>query len=339
MDQHGSVGNQFRTSGELVRCWQDVLKSREENPQVSGRRCDPELPVQSIQAGEQARPIERLSRLAGGVRGGPTGSRWFCLMVVWDGCSGSRPTLAWRLGSLAVPSIVVLVGVQAGPSGWAPERAAKTEDLATRRSGRNRRAGRPGDGSGSLPVSLGSDGHRLVAEPGGRPLSGPARGSRCRGAGAVPIAGGRGASPAATGGVSGPSACGEASRSLPPANRDFHMMVRDGDVASASNYLAVQGVLRAVGKRVQVYVAAEDLRAGGIASCSSDLVATFDEQILPVAARSFGLAARHRRRRPVHGPAVELADPAGQRPARRRRLRPRDRPRPASRPRSATTAT
>ena len=36
-------------------------------------------------------------------------------------------------------------------------------------------------------------------------------------------------------------------------------MVRDGDVAASSNYLAVKGVLRAVGKRVQIYVAQEDL--------------------------------------------------------------------------------
>ena len=49
---------------------------------------------------------------------------------------------------------------------------------------------------------------------------------------------------------------------LPALKRDFSLMVRDGDVASASNYLAVRGVLRAVGKRVQVYVASEDVGQG-----------------------------------------------------------------------------
>src|SRR4051812_45146352 len=34
-----------------------------------------------------------------------------------------------RLGFLAVPSIVLLVGVQAGPSGWAFERPAKIDGI------------------------------------------------------------------------------------------------------------------------------------------------------------------------------------------------------------------
>ncbi len=75
----------------------------------------------------------------------------------------------------------------------------------------------------------------------------------------------------------------------PPAERSFHMLVRDGDVASASNYLAVKGVLRAVGRRVQVYVAAED-SAGVDVALLRDLVSTFDDHILPTAARSIGLA-------------------------------------------------
>ena len=66
-------------------------------------------------------------------------------------------------------------------------------------------------------------------------------------------------------------------------------MVRDGDVASASNYMAVQGVLRAVGKRLQVYVASEDLELVE-PDLLKDLVATFDDRIFPVAAASVGLA-------------------------------------------------
>jgi hypothetical protein len=72
-------------------------------------------------------------------------------------------------------------------------------------------------------------------------------------------------------------------------SRVFHLMVRDGDVTSASNYLAVRGVLRAVGRRIQVYVAAEDVAAVDHLLLD-DLVSTFDDQILPVAARSVGLA-------------------------------------------------
>jgi hypothetical protein len=75
----------------------------------------------------------------------------------------------------------------------------------------------------------------------------------------------------------------------PPApERTFHMLVRDGDVGSVSNYLAVKGVLRAVGRRVQVYVAAEDA-AGVDGALLADLVSTFDDHIHPVAARSIGL--------------------------------------------------
>jgi len=81
----------------------------------------------------------------------------------------------------------------------------------------------------------------------------------------------------------------EPAAGLPAPKRDFSLMVRDGDVASASNYLAVRGVLRAVGKRVQVYVATEDV--GQVdPELLKDLVATFDDRIFPVAAASVGLA-------------------------------------------------
>jgi hypothetical protein len=82
----------------------------------------------------------------------------------------------------------------------------------------------------------------------------------------------------------------ELPRGLPAPSREFHMMVCDGDVAIASNYLAVGGILRAVGKRVQVYVAAEDVEEVD-PELLQDLVATFDERIFPVAARSTGLAS------------------------------------------------
>ena len=75
-----------------------------------------------------------------------------------------------------------------------------------------------------------------------------------------------------------------------PRQRDFSLMVRDGDVASASNYLAVRG------HAPRGRQAGPDLRGrrgcgpGGSRTCSKDLVATFDDRIVPVAARSVGLA-------------------------------------------------
>ena len=81
----------------------------------------------------------------------------------------------------------------------------------------------------------------------------------------------------------------EPATTSPPMRRTFHLMARDGDVASASNYLAVEGTLRAVGRRVQVYVDARDAGAVG-PEVLSDLVSTFDERVFPVAARGFGQA-------------------------------------------------
>ncbi|HEV3163156.1 MAG TPA: hypothetical protein VGZ22_03880 [Isosphaeraceae bacterium] len=77
--------------------------------------------------------------------------------------------------------------------------------------------------------------------------------------------------------------------SLPPEERRFHLMVRDGDVASASNYLSVPGRLRAVGNRVQVYVDVQDV-ASVKDDLLRDLVTTFDDQVFPTAAQWLGVA-------------------------------------------------
>lgn len=81
----------------------------------------------------------------------------------------------------------------------------------------------------------------------------------------------------------------EIARRQPAAERTFHLMVRDGDVASASNYLAVRGRLRAVGRRVQIYVDAQDLAVVG-EDVLRDLMATFDDRVFPTAATTFGHA-------------------------------------------------
>jgi len=75
----------------------------------------------------------------------------------------------------------------------------------------------------------------------------------------------------------------------PPSERTFHLLVRDGDAASASNYVPVVGVLRAVGDRVQVYVDAQDLDRVG-EPVLGDVVATFDNHVFPVASKTMGHA-------------------------------------------------
>jgi len=75
----------------------------------------------------------------------------------------------------------------------------------------------------------------------------------------------------------------------PPGERTFRLMVRDGDAADPSNYLAIAGRLRALGRRVQVYVDPSDLAAVDAATLR-DLVTTFDDRIFPAAASRFGPA-------------------------------------------------
>jgi hypothetical protein len=86
-----------------------------------------------------------------------------------------------------------------------------------------------------------------------------------------------------------PGALPKVGHHRPAGERTFHIMVRHGDVASASNYLAVRGQLRAVGERVQVYVDAQDLTRVGPAVLR-DVVDTFDGRVFPIAAANFGYA-------------------------------------------------
>ncbi len=76
---------------------------------------------------------------------------------------------------------------------------------------------------------------------------------------------------------------------LPPDERVFHVMVRDGDPGSPSNYVAVRSVLKGVGHEVQVYVAIEDADKVG-RGLLDDTIATFDDRIHPAACNLFGSA-------------------------------------------------
>ncbi len=78
-------------------------------------------------------------------------------------------------------------------------------------------------------------------------------------------------------------------RTDPPRERVFHMLVRDGDVYSSSNYVTVPAVLRGVGRRIQVYVAREDKDAV-TAVAVGDIVSAFDDRIFPVISSRFGPA-------------------------------------------------
>ena len=67
------------------------------------------------------------------------------------------------------------------------------------------------------------------------------------------------------------------------------MMVRDGDAGISSNYTAIRGVLKGVGREVQIYVAPEDIDnvSSGLIQ---DLIVTFDDRIYPLMARQMGTA-------------------------------------------------
>ena len=223
---------------------------------------------------------------SGGFTGWSYHPAWWCFgMILADRARFGRSCLGFGLAL----SIVVLVGVQAGTDDRQP--GAKTQPfwrpgvpvaVAVRDGQARFRV--PVAGTGSDVLVVFRPWHRAPV-PTPFSLTRPRPRTRVR---ALPI---RPAPPARP-----PKPCALRSRTdraaslgMPPLKRDFSLMVRDGDVASASNYLAVRGVLRAVGKRVQVYVAAEDV--GQVEpELLKDLVATFDDRIVPVAAATVGLA-------------------------------------------------
>ena len=77
---------------------------------------------------------------------------------------------------------------------------------------------------------------------------------------------------------------------LPPAHRTFHLMTQSGLATAPSSYRAVAATLRAVGRRVQVYVDADD-RAKVASETLRDIVETFDARVWPLVAERFGPAA------------------------------------------------
>ncbi|MHB1559221.1 MAG: hypothetical protein ACYC61_17340 [Isosphaeraceae bacterium] len=76
---------------------------------------------------------------------------------------------------------------------------------------------------------------------------------------------------------------------MPPSVREFHIMVREGDPGSPSNYVPVRAVLRGLGRHVQVYVAGEDIPRVDRGALE-DAIATFDDRVLPAARDRFGPA-------------------------------------------------
>lgn len=76
----------------------------------------------------------------------------------------------------------------------------------------------------------------------------------------------------------------------PPTEQTFHVLAHDGDPASPSNYRAIPATLRALGERVQVYVAHPDLNHV-TDDTLQDVVRTFDKHIYPTLATLAGPAA------------------------------------------------
>ena len=76
---------------------------------------------------------------------------------------------------------------------------------------------------------------------------------------------------------------------MPPVERTFSMMVREGDVASPGNYLPVRGILKGVGRRIQIYVSSEDADAVD-RGLLNDLITSFDDRIHPLTSARFGAA-------------------------------------------------
>jgi hypothetical protein len=75
----------------------------------------------------------------------------------------------------------------------------------------------------------------------------------------------------------------------PASERVFHIMSREGDVTSASNYIAVRALLRAVGQKVAIYVDSNDV---GVVTQNllRDVAETLDQKILPAATHHWGPA-------------------------------------------------
>jgi hypothetical protein len=86
-----------------------------------------------------------------------------------------------------------------------------------------------------------------------------------------------------------PSSPPSSGAGLPPAERVFHVMVRDGDPESRGNYVAVKAALRGVGRQVQVYVAIEDIGNVG-RGLLEDTITTFDDRVHPAACDRYGPA-------------------------------------------------
>ena len=113
----------------------------------------------------------------------------------------------------------------------------------------------------------------------------------------------------------------------PAKDRVFHMLVRDGDVYSPSNYRGDFGCIAGRRTAHPGVCGSEDLDSVR-ADTVSDIIQTFDDRIFPDDVEPIRAGRRRRRRRAVHGPAVELARSPGRRPLRGRWIRQGGRSRP-----------
>jgi hypothetical protein len=74
----------------------------------------------------------------------------------------------------------------------------------------------------------------------------------------------------------------------PPPQRDFWLFVKESDFYNPANYAAITGVLRGVGRHVQVYVDRDQPRLETLQPTVTDIVRTIDEEVYPKAQGMLG---------------------------------------------------
>ncbi len=171
------------------------------------------------------------------------------------------------------------------PSAEAFWAAGMARPIAVREGRATFRVATPGAGSETLVVVS-----ALARSPGPYPIRLVARPARRAEIPVLADDGRRGEVPSQA--VAPPrddSAGSAANPPMPPPIREFHIMVREGDPGSPSNYVPVRGVLRGVGRHVQVYVAGEDVPRVARGALE-EAIATFDDRVLPAARDRFGSA-------------------------------------------------
>ena len=193
---------------------------------------------------------------------------------------------------LCSPGRIAFFGRVGQPAAYGSGREDRGRVLVRRQAGGDRRA--PGTGKLSCACErarLGGPGHRLISFARERTVFGPAQGRTSEERKRTGARRRRAShdSSIASGGCATAPGFEPRAHAAPAKERVFHMLVRDGDVYSPSNYVAIPANLRGLGRHIQVYVAGQDLASVG-AEVLGDIIRTFDERIFPLMSSRFGPA-------------------------------------------------